>query len=287
MTLSRLLKLINGFDLSMNCCISLQYLLPHQAISWLAGKIAYNTWPPLKNLLIRWFIKKYEVDLTQAETPIPEHYPTFNAFFTRALRTHARPIDPTPYGIVSPCDGTISQIGKIESGRLLQAKGRYFTVDALLARHPIYTSQFQQGAFVCLYLSPKDYHRVHMPFEGTPVETQHVPGRLFSVNTNTVAQVRNIFARNERAIIFFETAIGPVAVILVGALIVGSIEILPVPPFSKEWAGGILNKGAEIGRFKLGSTVIVLFPKNSIDWEPQLSVGTSVIVGQLLGKIRA
>lgn len=260
----------------MNFSASLQQLLPQQAISRLAGKIANSTWLPLKNHLIRWFINKYKVDLTQAETQIPEHYPTFNAFFTRALRSETRPIDPTPHGIVSPCDGVISQIGKITQGQLLQAKGRYFTVDALLAQHPTYTPRFQQGDFLCLYLAPKDYHRVHMPLDGTHLETQHIPGRLFSVNTNTVAQVKNIFARNERVITFFETELGSVAVILVGALIVGSIEIVPCLS---------LNKGAEMGCFKLGSTVIVLFPKYCIDWEPQLKVGTPVIVGQLLGKI--
>lgn len=284
----------------MNGFVFLQYFLPKHALSRVTRLAAENSWAPFKNRLIHWFVRRYAVDLSNAEIEIEEEYPTFNAFFTRALRADARPIDPLENGIVSPCDGFISQMGAVRKGQLIQAKGRYFNVSALLANHPKYTSCFQEGAFVTLYLSPKDYHRVHMPVNGILREMQHVPGRLFSVNGVTAKHVSNLFARNERVNAFFETSFGPTAIVLVGALIVSSIETVwagtIAPPLGPKHVRGWqysthpsqkidLPKGAEMGRFKLGSTVILLFPSCGIQWENHLTAGTPVKLGQLLGKI--
>lgn len=271
----------------MNGFVFAQHLLPQHFLSRVLGKIADSQWPTLKNFLIRRFVQKYQVDLSCAEYAMPEAYPSFNAFFTRALRPDARPIAPLQNSIISPVDGCISQMGHIRQGQILQAKGRQFTVNALLANHP-QAASFQDGAFATLYLAPKDYHRIHMPIEGTLTAMQHVPGRLFSVNAMTALHVSNLFARNERVNCFFDTALGPVAVILVGAMIVASIETV--------WAGTVtpnsltppkihLAKGAEMGRFKLGSTVIVLFPPRRICWERDLSAGAAVKMGQLLGSM--
>lgn len=284
----------------MNGFVFFQYLLPKQLLSRLVRKAAENSWPPFKNRFIRWFVRRYSVDLSSAEIEDLEEYPTFNAFFTRALRADVRPIDSLEGGVVSPCDGFVSQIGTIRKGQLIQAKGRYFTVSSLLANHPKYTLCFQEGVFVTLYLSPKDYHRVHMPVDGTLLEMQHVQGRLFSVNRATTKHVSNLFARNERVSCFFETAFGPIAIVLVGALLVSSIETVWAgtvqPPSGPKHVRGWqysthpsqkidLPKGAEMGRFKLGSTVILLFPSCGIHWQDHLTAGSQVKLGELLGRM--
>ena len=241
----------------------LQYPLPHHAISRLAGTLADCDAPRLKNALISTFIKRFNVDMREAFEPDYRAYATFNDFFTRALKDGARPIGE---GVISPADGTLSQYGRLAAGELVQAKGHHFSARALLGGGAELAETFTGGSYATVYLSPRDYHRVHMPVTGTLRETIYVPGRLFSVNQATAAYVPNLFARNERLVCLFDTANGPLAVVLVGAMIVATIETV--------WAGQVtplagtpqrtrldtpvtLEKGAELGRFKLGSTVVM------------------------------
>lgn len=270
-----------------------QYLLPHHGISRLMGRIARSETPWIKDPFIKWFQKRFDISLAEAEIESPTDYPTFNAFFTRALKEGARPINPEAKGIVSPADGVISQCGPIREDEILQAKGAYFSVADLLGGDEALAKEFQQGAFATVYLSPKDYHRVHMPVTGTLRSMTYVPGRLFSVNNATAAQVPRLFARNERAVCIFDTEQGPVAVILVGAMIVAAIETVfagQVTPLSRKVQTVdyqeqpiTLEKGAELGRFLLGSTVILLFPEQQATWLPSLQAGTALKVGELMG----
>lgn len=276
----------------------MQYLIPQHVITFLAGKIANCTWPLFKNRFIHWFIKRYQVDLTSAVIQNPKDFACFNDFFTRALLPNARPLDPLPGGVICPVDGVISQLGNIQQGRIFQAKQHFFAVEDLLGGDS-FDPLFLTGNFVTFYLSPKDYHRIHMPFEGELQEMRYVPGNLFSVNQTTTESIPTLFARNERVICFFKTAMGPMAVVLVGAMIVGSIETVFAGTIQKKrknkvyaWRYGLhdhplirLLKGAELGRFKLGSTVIVLFPENKVSFEKQFQAGSFVQWGQLLGKI--
>lgn len=269
-----------------------QYFLPQHALSRLVGKTAECRWPWFKNLFIHWFIRRYQVNMQEAIEPNPKNYPNFNSFFVRALRAEARPLATNAEHIICPVDGCISQIGIIQEHTLLQAKGHSYSLSALLGGNPEKTALFHNGNFATLYLAPKDYHRVHMPFTGQLTEMLHIPGRLFSVNPLTTDYVPNLFARNERVVCLFDTKIGPMAVILVGAMIVASIETV--------WAGTItpptgrdiqhwdyrnnelieLPRGAELGRFKLGSTVIVLFGANQIQWLSQFQAETPMRMGQ-------
>src|SRR5699024_9823828 len=270
-----------------------QYLLPHHGISRLMGRFARSETPWIKDPFIKWFQKRFDISLAEAEIESPTDYPTFNAFFTRALKEGARPINPEAKGIVSPADGVISQCGPIREDEILQAKGAYFSVADLLGDDEALAKEFQQGAFATVYLSPKDYHRVHMPVTGTLRSMTYVPGRLFSVNNATAAQVPRLFARNERAVCIFDTEQGPVAVILVGAMIVAAIETVfagQVTPLSRKVQTVdyqeqpiTLEKGAELGRFLLGSTVILLFPEQQATWLPSLQAGTALKVGELMG----
>ncbi|HLR16280.1 MAG TPA: archaetidylserine decarboxylase [Alcanivoracaceae bacterium] len=270
-----------------------QYLLPHHGISRLMGRFARSETPWIKDPFIKWFQKRFDISLAEAEIESPTDYPTFNAFFTRALKEGARPINPEAKGIVSPADGVISQCGPIREDEILQAKGAYFSVADLLGGDEALAKEFQQGAFATVYLSPKDYHRVHMPVTGTLRSMTYVPGRLFSVNNATAAQVPRLFARNERAVCIFDTEQGPVAVILVGAMIVAAIETVfagQVTPLSRKVQTVdyqeqpiTLEKGAELGRFLLGSTVILLFPEQQATWLPSLQAGTALKVGELMG----
>ncbi|WP_069383406.1 archaetidylserine decarboxylase [Halomonas caseinilytica] len=259
MTLAKLFSLI-------------QYPLPHHALSRLMGRLADCRVAWIKDLAIRTFIRRFGVDMTEARQPDPGAYASFNDFFTRPLKEDARPIGE---GLVSPADGTLSRFGAIESGRLIQAKGREFTVTELLGGDSTAASRFHGGSFATVYLSPRDYHRVHMPVTGTLREMTYVPGRLFSVNTATTGHVPRLFARNERLVCHFDTEHGPMVLVLVGAMIVAGIETV--------WAGQItplprrgiqrirfntpvhLEKGAEMGRFKLGSTVVMAFAE-SVDF---------------------
>lgn len=268
-----------------------QYPLPHHLISRLVGHLAECRTPWLKNLMIEQFIRLFNVDMSQAREPDPRTYDCFNAFFTRAMRDDARPIGE---GLVSPTDGFLSQSGRIEHGTLIQAKGQAYSLTALLGGDNRRAAPFRQGSFATIYLSPRDYHRVHMPLSGTLREMTYVPGRLFSVNLATAAHVPGLFARNERLVCIFDTDHGPMAMVLVGAMIVAAIETV--------WAGQVtplsgqvqttrfdepitLAKGAEMGRFKLGSTVIMCFTK-PVDFRQDLAINDSLVsMGQPLGQM--
>jgi phosphatidylserine decarboxylase len=275
--------------------IIMQYLLPQHLLSRLAGCIADCTWPWLKNAFIGWFVKRYQVDMSEARVEEPTAYACFNDFFTRALKEGARPLDQATDSVLCPADGAISQLGAIEHGRIFQAKGQSFSTLELLGGNPEHAALFQGGQFATVYLSPRDYHRVHMPLGGTLREMIYVPGKLFSVNRNTAENVPELFARNERVVCLFDTDAGPMAVVLVGAMIVASVETT--------WAGLIapprrqlrtqrygqpapaLGRGEEMGRFKLGSTAIVLFGPGRTVWEESLRAGDAVRMGQGMGQM--
>ncbi|KFX71453.1 phosphatidylserine decarboxylase [Pseudomonas taeanensis MS-3] len=273
-----------------------QYLLPHHLLSRLIGCAAECRVGWIKNCLITWFAKHYQVDMSEAQIEEPTRFEHFNAFFTRALKDGVRPLDPAPDAILCPADGAVSQLGQIEHGRVFQAKGQSFSAVELLGGDTERASPFMGGEFATIYLSPKDYHRVHMPLTGTLREMVYVPGRLFSVNQTTAENVPELFARNERVVCLFDTERGPMAVVLVGAMIVASIETvwagLITPPkralktFRYDEAARApitLEKGAELGRFKLGSTAIVLFGPNQVRWADELMANSSVQMGQRLG----
>jgi phosphatidylserine decarboxylase len=276
--------------------VIVQYLVPQHLLSRLVGQLANSDVPWIKNTFIDWFRRRYQVDMSEAADPEPAHYPTFNAFFTRALRADARPIDGAPDSVVSPVDGSVSQAGRIEQGRIVQAKGQTYSALELVGGDAALAQQFSGGAFATLYLSPRDYHRVHMPVDGTLRQMTYVPGQLFSVNQCTAHNVPRLFARNERLVCVFDTECGPLAVILVGAMIVAAIETV--------WAGQIapppraittrrydqpdaplrLERGAELGRFKLGSTVILLFGADAVAWADTLREGSAVRLGGAIGR---
>ncbi|MEY3218900.1 MAG: phosphatidylserine decarboxylase [Pseudomonadota bacterium] len=270
-----------------------QYLLPHHALSKLMFKLTRAKMGGLTHRLIRKFVNAYAVDMSLAQEPDINKYQTFNEFFTRALKPDARPI--APEGIVSPVDGVISQIGEIVGEGLVQAKGYFYSLNSLLGGIEDLTQQFRDGTFCTIYLSPRDYHRIHLPFAAQPKTITHVPGRLFSVNPKTVNVVNHLFARNERVIVTFETEFGSMALIMVGAIFVGSVDLAWLPNVApspnsevKHWLAseelGILSKGAEVGRFNMGSTVIVLFGEKQVKWLPHLSAGDTLQMGQALAK---
>ncbi|MBL4834254.1 MAG: phosphatidylserine decarboxylase [Pseudomonas sp.] len=273
--------------------IIMQYLLPQHLLSRLAGCIADCKWPWLKNAFIGWFAKRYQVDMSEAVEERPTAYGSFNDFFTRALKDGARPLDPAPESVLCPADGAISQLGAIEHGRIFQAKGQSFSTLELLGGNPEHAALFQGGQFATVYLSPRDYHRVHMPLGGVLREMIYVPGKLFSVNRNTAENVPELFARNERVVCLFDTEAGPMAVVLVGAMIVASVETpwagLVTPPRRElraqryGQAAPTLARGEEMGRFKLGSTAIVLFGPGRTHWEDSLQAGDAVRMGQRMG----
>jgi phosphatidylserine decarboxylase len=278
--------------------VGLQYLLPHHLLSSLMHSIARIELKPVKDLLIRQAIKWYKVDMDEALNSDPSQYRSFNDFFTRALRPNARAVSPVADHVVSPADGTLSQCGDIEAGFLFQAKGHDYSLLELLGGDIEMNRLFEDGNFATIYLSPKDYHRLHMPVNGKLKRMLHVPGRLFSVNATTCEQVPRLFARNERVICYFETDFGPMVMILVGAIFVSSIETV--------WAGTItpsrqrvsgwdyeasstppdirLEKGEEMGRFNMGSTVIVLFAKDRIEWTEALIPGSTLRLGETIGE---
>lgn len=277
---------------------ALQYLLPHRALSRVVYWAARWTWRPWKDFLIRRVVAAYDVDMTQAQVGDPCAYASFSAFFTRALRDGARPQPSDPTAIVSPADGRISQIGAITGGsdaRLFQAKGHDFSAAELLADGDSATD-YRGGRFATIYLSPRDYHRVHMPLSGRLLATVHVPGRLFSVAPWSVAAIPRLFARNERLVCHFEGEHGPFAVVLVGAMLVSSVETVwggvEIPPYAtapvrRDWRGrGIeLERGVELGRFNMGSTVIVLLPAGVAEWAGDLGEESAVQVRQQIGRI--
>ncbi|MFC3607727.1 archaetidylserine decarboxylase [Stutzerimonas tarimensis] len=277
-----------------------QYVLPHHLISRAAGLLAECRIGWLKNAFIKAFIRHFQVDMREAQIERIDEFEHFNAFFTRAMKEGARPLDPTPGAILNPCDGAISQLGSIEQGRIFQAKGHSYSLTELLGGDHQRAAPFMGGEFATVYLSPKDYHRVHMPLEGTLREMIYVPGRIFSVNTVTAEGVPGLFARNERVVCLFDTEHGPMAMVLVGAMIVASIETvwagLVTPPkrtlksicYDEAARAPIhLAKGAEMGRFKLGSTVILLFGPDQVRWAEDLRALSPVRMGESLGQARS
>lgn len=275
----------------------LQYLLPHHLLSRLVGYLARSRVPWVKTLFIQLFMKQFDIKLSEAQIETPEQFENFNAFFTRALKPEARPIDAEADTIACPADGALSQLGPIRGADLLQAKGRHFSLYELLGGDSELASTFSNGSFCTIYLSPSDYHRVHMPFTGTLREMLYVPGRLFSVNQATTRHVPDLFARNERAVCIFDTDAGPMAVILVGAMIVAGIEtvfagqVTPTPRHVQRQRFDqpekiTLAKGDELGRFLLGSTVILLFPQDSAEFNTSLSPDSPVRMGESLGRFQ-
>ena len=276
----------------MSPLTALTYVLPHRLLSSLARTLAYSTNPSIKQWLIDSVTRKFGVDLSEAAEPDPRAYPSFNAFFTRALKPGARIADPDPSALLMPADGHISQCGDIVDGRIFQAKGQSYTAAELLGDAEA-ARPFADGLFATVYLSPRDYHRVHMPWTGTLRETVHVPGRLFSVGTAAVADVPRLFARNERLVCHFDTEFGPMASVMVGALLVSGVETVwsgvEIPAYAdrisrKDYRGkgNVLERFAEMARFNYGSTVIVLLPKGAAHLAPQLTAEMPVRLGQRL-----
>jgi phosphatidylserine decarboxylase len=275
----------------------LLYPLPQHAISRLTYRLTRIETPWFKNAFIRWFADTYQVAWSESRHQRAEDFPSFNAFFTRALHAGARPIEGGNDSVVSPADGRISQLGRIDRDTIFQAKGHSFTVTDLLGGDAVRADAFRDGSFLTVYLSPRDYHRVHMPLRGRLRETVYIPGRLFSVAPHTVRTVPGLFARNERLVAIFETDAGPLAMVLVGAINVAAIEtvwsglVTPPPRTAIEVddrrpLGVELARGAEMGRFNMGSTVIVLFGRDRIDWLEGLRPGQSLRMGQALGARR-
>jgi phosphatidylserine decarboxylase len=274
--------------------ILFQNIVPQHLLSRCTGFLAGLRHPEwLKNWLIQQFIQHFDVDMSQAAEPDYTRYACFNDFFTRPLRDGARPL--ADADILCPADGAISQSGEIANGLLFQAKGRYFSAEDLLGGDAARAAQFQGGQFATIYLSPKDYHRVHMPVAGRLTGTCYIPGQLFSVNGVTAENVDRLFARNERLVCYFDTASGPMAMILVGAMVVAGIEtvwsgqVAPPPklPASVDYLNlpesVELAQGDEMGRFMLGSTVILLFPEGVMSFDERYLAGASTVMGEMLG----
>ena len=279
----------------MSLLTALTHVLPHRALSSLARRLAYSSNTAISRRLIDTVVAKFGVDLSEAAESDPRAYPTFNAFFTRALRDGVRTPDPDPRALLMPADGRVSQCGKIDDGRIFQAKGQGFTAAELLGDDAA-AEAFANGLFATVYLSPRDYHRVHMPWTGTLRETVHVPGRLFSVGTDAVASVPRLFARNERLACHFDTDFGPMCVVMVGALLVSGVETvwggIEIPPYggpitTKDYRGRgiVLERFAEMARFNYGSTAIVLLPPGVAELAPQLAAETAVKLGQRLATV--
>ena len=281
-----------------------QYFIPQHFITSLVYRITRCEIPWFKNILIKLFISFFDVDMSLANNPDPESYSSFNSFFTRELSAEARPITLDKHTILCPVDGVVSQIGNVEQDNsvdnnkdmIIQAKGKSYTLKDLLVEDEL-VSMFSDGTFATLYLAPKDYHRIHMPITGQLTRMIYVPGKLFAVNSHTVRVVDSVFARNERVINIFNTDIGPMAIVMVGALNVGSMETV--------WAGQItpakdriindtqypnediqLHQGQEMGRFNMGSTVILLFAKDVMQWSAGMKADKEIIMGENIGSVR-
>lgn len=275
-----------------------QYVLPHHALSSLMSRLTHCTNPAWKNAFIKTIIRGYGVNMEEAKYPDLDHYASFNDFFTRELKDGVRPVVTDPRAVACPADGAVSQAGRIEGGAIFQAKGHNYTALELLGGDEKRAQAFENGQFATIYLSPKDYHRLHMPVTGKLTQMVHVPGRLFSVNNRTVGAVPNLFARNERVVCIFETEVGPMALILVGAIFVSSVETVwqgvVTPPTRREarcWDYGddapVLAKGAEMGRFNMGSTIIVLFGQDKVDWANDFVAGQPVKLGSAIGQFHS
>ena len=283
--------------------VAMQHALPQHFLSRIVLRLTRIRLRPVKNLLIRSFLRGFTPNMSEASQPNPLQYPSFNAFFTRSLRAGARPIDIDPGVLVSPVDGTVSQIGRLDGSKLLQAKGHDYTLEALLDGAPETAEGYKGGAFATLYLAPYNYHRIHMPLAGTLRAAWFVPGKLFSVNAVTAAAVPGLFAKNERVVCVFDCVVDgrprSFAMVLVGALFVGSIatvwhgDVAPRSPHERvelpldaSRSPLKLSKGAEMGRFNMGSTVILLLPPDMLDWLPKFASGTRIEVGQMLARLR-
>lgn len=268
--------------------IQAQRVVPQHQLSRVVGKLAASEHPIIKNTVIQAFKAQYGIDMSIAEQSNALKFKSFNEFFTRSLKEGVRQIDTDPHSIVSPADGAISQLGKIEEGDIFQAKGQSFSVEKLIA-DPQLAEPFKNGHFATVYLSPKDYHRVHMPFAGTLTETLYVPGELFSVNQTTAENIPGLFARNERMVCLFDTELGRMAVVLVGAMIVAGIEtvatgkVKPTGHLELNQHNLFLEKGAELGRFYLGSTAVILFEKDKMAWDAAFKANSVVMMGEALG----
>nr|WP_024298530.1 archaetidylserine decarboxylase [Methylomicrobium lacus] len=272
-----------------------QYLLPQHTLSRLMSRLTHSKNVAWKNFFIRQIVRHYGVNMDEAFESNIEAYKSFNHFFTRELKPGIRPLTSAPNAIACPADGAVSQAGAISGGTIFQAKGKSFTAVDLLGGSAERAAPFQDGVFSTIYLSPKDYHRLHMPLTGTLREMVHIPGRLFSVNTATANVVPGLFARNERVAAIFDTEAGPMALVLVGAIFVSSVETVwhgvvtpPTVSTVQSWrydnGAPTLQIGEEMGRFNMGSTIIVLFGKDRAAWTESLAAGKSVRLGEMIGK---
>ncbi|GHD75973.1 archaetidylserine decarboxylase [Vogesella fluminis] len=281
--------------MSDRLAVLLQYLLPKQALTAFAGRIANARGGERTTRLIRWFVRRYQVNMEEAANPDIASYDTFNAFFTRALRDGVRP--QADAALTCPVDGAISQFGRIEQDQIFQAKGHRYSTTALLGGDATLAAQFANGQFATIYLSPRDYHRIHMPCDGTLQRMIYVPGALFSVNPTTARGVPGLFARNERVVCVFDTAFGPMVLTLVGATVVGSMATtwhgVVNPPRRGEvtewsYAGQhiTLKQGEEMGRFLLGSTVVLLFPQHGMAFNPAWAPAKPVRLGEAMSTPR-
>lgn len=277
--------------------VNLQYWLPKHLLSRLVGQLAAAEAGVVTTQLIDLFIRHFDVNMTEAEKPLASDYSTFNEFFTRPLKSGVRPICPDDDGLIFPVDGAISQFGKIEADQIFQAKGHRYSTQALLGGNARLAEHFQNGDFMTIYLSPKDYHRIHMPISGTLSDMIFIPGELFSVNPLTTENVPGLFARNERVACIFDTDVGKVAMVLVGATIVASIETVwagtIAPSHQRVWhtpygdannEAVVLNKGDEMGRFKLGSTIVMLYEQEAIEFA-QAAAGDTTRLGERCGTL--
>jgi phosphatidylserine decarboxylase len=268
-----------------------QSLMPKQAMTAFGGLVASAEMGAVTTAIIRWFVGHYGVDMAEAQNPDIASYPSFNAFFTRALKPGLRPL--AQADLVCPVDGAVSQFGIIEQGQIFQAKGHHYSATALLGGDAARAAPFEHGSFATIYLSPRDYHRIHMPCDGRLRRMIHVPGALYSVNPATARTVPELFARNERVVCLFDGPLGPFALVLVGATIVGSMETVwhgvvnpPRPGRVREWSYEqqpvALKQGDEMGRFRLGSTVVLLFPGRELAFNSAWTAGGPVRLGQAM-----
>jgi phosphatidylserine decarboxylase len=275
-----------------------QYLLPKHWLTAVVYRLARVRVPAVKNALIRGFLKLFDVELEEVKGRVPQDFRSFNDFFIRELNDGARPVDANPAAIVSPADGTLSQAGTLRGSRILQAKGIDYSLEDLLAADVDKAGEFSGGAFATIYLAPYNYHRVHAPVDGELVAAHYVPGDLFSVNSKTAAQVPGLFSRNERLNLHFQTAFGPMVVVFVGALNVGSIstpwsgEVRPrksgvVERIDVSAAPQQVRKGDLLGWFNMGSTVIVLLPPDSCTWHDSFKAGVRTVMGEAIGELAA
>ena len=271
-----------------------QYLLPKGALTNFAGRVAGAKGGAMTTRLIRWFVGRYNVNMDEALDPDITHYTSFNDFFTRALRPDARPLAQADY--ICPVDGRISQFGTIDKDQIFQAKGHHFSTTALVGGDAALAARFEHGSFANLYLSPRDYHRIHMPCDGRLTRMIYVPGELFSVNPTTARGIPGLFARNERVVCVFDTANGPFVMTLVGATIVGSMATVwhgvVNPPRTgeiRDWSYAndnvVLKQGEELGRFLLGSTVVMLFPKDTVQFNARWQPAGPVQLGEVMGNV--